>query len=117
MRRGGKLSTLVSDPWRLRSKLNMDHGARECVLTDLDLKSIINVELVIVCLCHPTSDRDLDAVIDDGARTVQEIGRRCGAGTGCGACVDELRDRLHAKGANSCGRDCANDLVSVRSRT
>ena len=72
---------------------------------------------VIVCLCHPTSDRDLDAVIDDGARTVQEIGRRCGAGTGCGACVDELRDRLNAKGANSCSRDCANELVSVRSRT
>lgn len=72
---------------------------------------------VIVCICHPTSDRDLDAVIDDGARTVQEIGRRCGAGTGCGACVDELRDRLNAKGANSCSRDCSNDLVSVRSRT
>ncbi|MBL0212655.1 MAG: (2Fe-2S)-binding protein [Myxococcales bacterium] len=71
----------------------------------------------IVCLCHPTSDRDLDAVIDDGARTVAEIGRKCGAGTGCGACVEELRDRLSAKGANSCARDCANDLVSIKSRT
>lgn len=72
--------------------------------------------LVLVCLCHPTSDRDVDAVIDEGARTVDEIGRKCGAGTGCGACVDELRDRLHAKGANTCARDCAQDLVSVRSR-
>ena len=88
----------------------------ETRLTNLDLKSIINVELVIVCLCHPTSERDVDAVIDDGARTVQEIGRRCGAGTGCGACVEDLRDRLNAKGANSCSRDCSNDLVSVRSR-
>jgi bacterioferritin-associated ferredoxin len=70
---------------------------------------------VLVCLCHPTSDRDLDAVIDDGARTVQEIGRRCGAGTGCGACVDELRDRLVAKGAIGCARDCAQDVVSLRS--
>jgi bacterioferritin-associated ferredoxin len=69
---------------------------------------------VLVCLCHPTSDRDLDAVIDDGARTVQEIGQRCGAGTGCGACVDELRDRLVSKGANGCGRDCSSDLISVR---
>lgn len=94
-----------------------DHTSLETVLTKLDLKSIINVEPVLVCLCHPTSDRDLDAVIDDGARTVQDIGRRCGAGTGCGACVDELRDRLNAKGANNCSRDCANDLVSVRSRT
>ncbi|HEU0032461.1 MAG TPA: (2Fe-2S)-binding protein [Kofleriaceae bacterium] len=70
---------------------------------------------MLVCICHPTSDRDLEAVIDDGARTVQEIGRRCGAGTGCGACVDELRDRLAAKGVNACSRDCAPDLVSVRS--
>jgi bacterioferritin-associated ferredoxin len=77
---------------------------------------------VIVCMCHPTSDRDVDAIIDDGARTVEEISRRCGAGTGCGACVDELRERLVAKGATGgCGRDCgaehrdlATDLVSVR---
>ena len=76
---------------------------------------------MIVCLCHPTSDRDVDAIIDDGARTVEEISRRCGAGTGCGACVEELRERLVAKGASACGRDCsaghrdlATDLVSVR---
>jgi bacterioferritin-associated ferredoxin len=84
-------------------------------LTELDLKSIINVEAVLVCLCHPTSDRDLDAVIDDGARTVQEIGQRCGAGTGCGSCVEDLRDRLVNRGANGCPRDCASDLVSLRS--
>jgi bacterioferritin-associated ferredoxin len=70
---------------------------------------------VLICLCHPTSTRELDAVIDDGARTVQEIGQRCGAGTGCGACVEELRDRLVARGANDCPRDCASDLVSLRS--
>jgi bacterioferritin-associated ferredoxin len=71
---------------------------------------------VIVCLCHPTSDRDIDAMIDDGARTVEDISRRCGAGTGCGACVGELRERLTAKGASSCGRDCGTDLVSLRTR-
>jgi bacterioferritin-associated ferredoxin len=65
---------------------------------------------MIVCLCHPTSDRELEAIIDDGARTVEEISRRCGAGTGCGACVGELRERLEARGAG-CSRDCA-DLIS-----
>ena len=67
---------------------------------------------MIVCMCHPTSDRDVDAIIDDGARTVEEISRRCGAGTGCGACLDELRERLSAKGASGCSRDCANDHPS-----
>jgi bacterioferritin-associated ferredoxin len=75
---------------------------------------------MIVCLCHPTTDRDIDAIIDDGARTVEEISRRCGAGTGCGACLGELRERLDSKGASSssCSRDCsstANDFVSADS--
>lgn len=70
---------------------------------------------MLICLCRPTSERDLETVIDEGARTVEEIGQRCGAGTGCGACVDELRDRLAQKGANGCARDCASDLVSLRS--
>jgi bacterioferritin-associated ferredoxin len=65
---------------------------------------------MIVCMCHPTSDRDVDAIIDDGARSVEDIGRRCGAGTGCGACLEELRERLVAKGASGCARDCASDL-------
>jgi bacterioferritin-associated ferredoxin len=71
---------------------------------------------MIVCLCHPTSDRDVDAIIDDGARTVEEIGERCGAGTGCGACLVELRERLDARGAAGCGRDsrdCASDQLIV----
>jgi len=71
---------------------------------------------VLVCLCHPTSNREVDSIIDEGARTIEEIGERCGAGTGCGACRDELKDRLNAKGANGCPRDCAADLVSLRSR-
>ena len=68
---------------------------------------------MIVCMCHPTSDRELDAIIDDGARTVEEIGRRCGAGTGCGICLGELRERLNAKGTSNCPRDCASDLISA----
>ena len=70
---------------------------------------------MLVCLCHPNTDRDIDAVIDEGASTVEEIGRRCGAGTGCGTCVADLRDRLAAKGANACPRDCTDALVPLPS--
>jgi bacterioferritin-associated ferredoxin len=84
-------------------------------LTELDLKCIINLRAVLICICHPTSERELDAVIDDGARTVQEIGQRCGAGTGCGSCLEDLRDRLTSRGGNGCPRDCAGDVVSLRS--
>jgi bacterioferritin-associated ferredoxin len=73
---------------------------------------------VIVCLCHGVRDRDIDEVIDRGAATVDEIGSMCGAGTGCGACVGDLEDKLAASvtctgrggshgshdGAGACGR-------------
>jgi bacterioferritin-associated ferredoxin len=95
--------------------MNSYAGASRC-LDETGFEKHYQIQLhVLVCLCHPTSDRDLDTVIDDGARTVEEIGQRCRAGTGCGACVEELRDRLMARGANACPRDCAADLVSVRS--
>lgn len=58
---------------------------------------------MIVCLCHAVRDRDLDAAIAEGASTVEEVGRACGAGTGCGACIPEVVDRL----ARLCAGDCA----------
>jgi bacterioferritin-associated ferredoxin len=74
-----------------------------------EFESYYQIQVVLVCLCHPSSERVVDAAIDDGARSVEEIGQRCGAGTGCGSCHGELRERLQAKG---CGRDCAPDLVT-----
>jgi bacterioferritin-associated ferredoxin len=76
------------------------------------------IQPMIVCMCYPASNRDIDAVIDEGARTVEEIGQRCRAGTGCGMCQDDLRERLQARGcgSNAATRDCASDLVSLRSR-
>jgi bacterioferritin-associated ferredoxin len=87
-------------------------------LAKLKLKCIIKSSFMLICLCHPASDRDIDAVIDDGARSVSDIGRRCGAGTGCGACVGELKDRLVARGCHQSADtdDCRLPLVSLRSR-
>ncbi|HSL59804.1 MAG TPA: (2Fe-2S)-binding protein [Acidimicrobiales bacterium] len=39
-----------------------------------------------MCHCHGVNDDEIGAEIDAGARTVDEIGARCGAGTGCGGC-------------------------------
>jgi bacterioferritin-associated ferredoxin len=74
---------------------------------------------VIVCLCHAVRDRELDTAIASGAESVEEVGRQCGAGTGCGACIPEIEDRLERAG-RACDRaaagDCPGSLVSVRSR-
>jgi bacterioferritin-associated ferredoxin len=79
---------------------------------------------VLVCLCHPTTDRDVDSCIQSGARSVEAIGAMCGAGTGCGSCRDELRERLDRAGFGgepddpqgaATPRGCAGGLVALRS--
>ena len=45
---------------------------------------------MIVCVCRAVSDRQVRSAVSAGARTLTEVGRRCGAGTGCGACRHQL---------------------------
>lgn len=44
----------------------------------------------ILCACHAVGEASVVAAIQDGAHTVQALGQRLKAGTGCGACVPEL---------------------------
>jgi bacterioferritin-associated ferredoxin len=51
---------------------------------------------VYACICHAVSDEQLDHVISAGARTEDEVGEACYAGTGCGNCLERICDRLRA---------------------
>jgi bacterioferritin-associated ferredoxin len=44
-----------------------------------------------VCHCRAVSDAKVLQAIAEGAEDESDIGRLCGAGTGCGSCHDELR--------------------------
>jgi bacterioferritin-associated ferredoxin len=88
-----------------------------------EFESYFQYHSMIVCLCHAVTERDLERVISEGANTVEEIGRRCGAGTDCGTCVRELKERLGGDadpamtaGCASASAGCGSALVSVRSR-
>jgi bacterioferritin-associated ferredoxin len=54
------------------------------------------VELVYVCICHAVTRDEVTAEIAAGARTEEEVGDRCLAGTGCGSCVDRICDMLRS---------------------
>jgi bacterioferritin-associated ferredoxin len=41
---------------------------------------------LLVCHCHRVCDRIIRECIDGGARSLDDIGRACGAGTACGGC-------------------------------
>lgn len=45
---------------------------------------------ILVCRCIGVGDRTIREAITKGARTPEEIGERCGAGTGCRSCRPDL---------------------------
>lgn len=52
---------------------------------------------MIVCVCEAVRERDVRSAMDQGCRTVREVGRRCRAGTDCGACVSQLHTMLQRR--------------------
>ncbi|GAA1832245.1 hypothetical protein GCM10009836_07880 [Pseudonocardia ailaonensis] len=53
------------------------------------------------CICFAVTEIELRDCIGGGARTVEEIGEACGAGTGCGTCLDRVDVLLAAEMAPS----------------
>jgi bacterioferritin-associated ferredoxin len=51
---------------------------------------------MFVCICFAVPESELADVIAAGARTEEEVGDACGAGTGCGNCLDRICERLAA---------------------
>jgi bacterioferritin-associated ferredoxin len=51
---------------------------------------------VYVCICYAVTESELSGVIAAGARSEEEVGDACGAGTGCGSCLDRICDRISA---------------------
>ncbi|MCA1672966.1 MAG: (2Fe-2S)-binding protein [Actinomycetota bacterium] len=49
-----------------------------------------------VCICAGVTDAEVRACSRAGARTPEDVGDRCGAGTGCGTCYDHIDTILAA---------------------
>lgn len=61
---------------------------------------------MIVCICEVCTDKDITEAIEGGAHTVAQVGQRCGAGTGCGACREYILDMLDDAQATCPGSGC-----------
>ncbi|WP_431047600.1 (2Fe-2S)-binding protein [Streptomyces sp. P1-3] len=48
----------------------------------------------VVCVCHSVSEAEIVSAIRGGADSVDGIGDRCRAGTGCGSCVEALHELI-----------------------
>jgi bacterioferritin-associated ferredoxin len=49
---------------------------------------------MIVCLCRGVSERDIRALVAQGARSPEALTASCGAGADCGSCMLWLTDYL-----------------------
>lgn len=70
---------------------------------------------MFVCLCRGVSDRAVQDVIDQGARTVAEVGAGCGAGTDCGSCHETIA-RMIAEATGEVPAPRPSRLPSPRAR-
>jgi bacterioferritin-associated ferredoxin len=51
---------------------------------------------MLVCHCHGVNDRQIRRAIVQGAASVSDVRSACGAGAGCGGCVQEVAELLGA---------------------
>ena len=51
-----------------------------------------------VCICARVRECELRAAIRCGARCEDSVGAACGAGQGCGTCVDRILDVIDEEG-------------------
>ena len=47
-----------------------------------------------VCICARVRESEVRAAIARGARDEYDVGEACGAGTGCGTCVERISGLL-----------------------
>ena len=55
--------------------------------------------VVLVCHCHRVNDQTIRDAAREGARTCEDVGARCGAGTSCGGCKPAIAGLLTSVGA------------------
>ncbi|WP_238008746.1 (2Fe-2S)-binding protein [Dactylosporangium sp. AC04546] len=54
-----------------------------------------------VCICHRVKECEVRQAIRAGAHSEDAVGDECGAGTGCGTCLDRIADLIDAEATNA----------------
>ena len=68
---------------------------------------------MLVCHCRRVCDRTIRECIRDGAASIEEVGRACGAGTGCGGCQPTIASLL-SKADASAGEPLPQERLLIR---
>jgi bacterioferritin-associated ferredoxin len=71
---------------------------------------------MFVCLCEGITHRDIEAARRCGARTPDDVGALCGAGTGCGGCRAMIAELLAAGEEGCSSGDSPSDVMTRAGR-
>jgi bacterioferritin-associated ferredoxin len=70
---------------------------------------------MIVCLCRGVPERTVRLAVVSGAGSIEDVADVCGAGSGCGACHQEIERLLAEEGGGSpagpCRGPCAEAIL------
>lgn len=72
---------------------------------------------MFVCHCRALTDREIDEAIAGGARDLDEIGRRCGAGITCGGCCPLLQELLENHACRETAPDRGREHAAAAMRS
>jgi bacterioferritin-associated ferredoxin len=53
-----------------------------------------------VCICHHVRENQVRTAIRCGARDEEAVGDACGAGTGCGSCLDRIGELIEEEASS-----------------
>ncbi len=71
---------------------------------------------MILCLCRGVSDQSVRLAIMQGAESTEAIAKTCGAGQGCGACVETIGQMLRTScPGKSSGNGCRDQETELAS--
>ncbi len=54
-----------------------------------------------VCICARVAEREVRSAIHSGACSEEAVGDACGAGTGCGTCLDRICELIDELGSRT----------------
>ncbi len=62
------------------------------------MTTIVSIgQIVIVCLCEGISETEIKRLIKNGAESLEDIEKECGAGGKCGGCLWQLVEILETE--------------------
>ncbi|MDL9937173.1 (2Fe-2S)-binding protein [Gordonia sp. ABSL1-1] len=56
---------------------------------------------MFACICRGVTEEEVHEHFDNGCRTLDDVGDRCGAGEGCGTCIERITEILGGRSATA----------------